>query len=771
MRPATHMLPTSNNSRFRYDIFSLLRSVMPAEAPTPKAELSSVAELLRRRAAERPAQAAFVFVTENDAAGRDAEITWTYAELDRRARAVAAEVSRVAAPGERAVLVFPPGLDFIAAFFGCLYAGVLPVPATYPKPRRPSSRLDAIVADCKPLVALTTSETLGVMQLDEQAPGVRALEWIAVDRCRNADAFQQPVARTTSDAAFLQYTSGSTSQPRGVVVTHGNLLHNLELIRAGFGLSAVEENAAPQSGVFWLPAYHDMGLIGGVLTPLFVGGTSYLLAPATFLQRPITWLETISRTGAAISGAPNFAYELCARKISTEQRASLDLSRWQLAFCGAEPIDTRALDDFAAAFAGSGFRKSAFYPCYGLAEATLMVTGGGRADGPRVLHADRAALAKHRLAAAATRATNSQPLVSCGRPLGDQQVCVVDPQTFEPCLDGHVGEIWVSGASVAKGYWNHPEELWQTFGGRLADGSGPFLRTGDLGAFDGGELFVTGRAKDVIIIRGRNLYPQDLERTAQQAHEAVDLGAAFSVEVDGHEQLTVVHQVAREHRRIDMTPVLRAIRAAIVAEYDVDPYQIVLLRPGGVPLTSSGKVQRSRCRELLAENQLEQLSAWTHSPSASATECDPLAETIPFNGHHAVNGAADPSTVEGYRRGGTEFLNNVANLSAEELAEEIQAWMLAWLEERAEPGMGELSPTAPFTELGMDSLTALELNVEFEKVLGVRLPPAAAWSYPTPAELSRFLADSMQGVAAINGAPANGVDSWFAAMEADARQK
>lgn len=762
MRPATHMLPTSNTSRFRYDIFSLLRAVMPAEAPTPKSELRSVAELLQRRAAERPTQNAFVFIPESNAANRDGEIAWTYAELDRRARAVAAELSRIAAPGERAVLVFPPGLDFIAAFFGCLYAGVLPVPATYPKPRRPSSRLDAIVADCKPLVALTTSETLGVMQLDEQSPGVRALEWVAVDRCRSADAFQQPVARLASDAAFLQYTSGSTSQPRGVVVTHGNLLHNLELIRSGFGVPRAEEDAPPVAGVFWLPAYHDMGLIGGILTPLFVGGTSYLLAPATFLQRPITWLETIARTGAAVSGAPNFAYELCARKISAEQRAELDLSRWKLAFCGAEPIDPRSLDDFAVAFAGSGFRKSTFYPCYGLAEATLMVSGGSHAAGPRVLSADRAALAQHRLAAAPANAANTQPLVSCGRPLGDQEVRVVDPQTFEPCLDGHIGEIWVGGGSVAKGYWNHPEELWQTFGGRLADGSGPFLRTGDLGAFDNGELFVTGRAKDLIIIRGRNLYPQDVERTAQQAHEAIDLGAAFSVNVDGHEQLVVIHQVAREHRRIDMTPVLRSIRAAIVAEHDVDPHQIILLRPGGVPLTSSGKVQRSRCRELLAANQLEQLAAWTQSTPGLSAESDPLAETVPFNGRHDDNST---------RRGGTEFLNNVANLSPEELAEEIQEWMLAWLEERAEPGAGELIATAPFTELGMDSLTALELNVEFENVLGVRLPPAAAWSYPTPAELSRFLADSMLEVATLTGPNGNVTDSWFEAMEADARQK
>ena len=759
MRPATHMLPGLSRSRFRYDIFSLLRAVMPAETPTPRSEMRSVAELLRRRAAERPTQLAFAFLAEVGGSDDSQRVEWTYAELDRRARAVAVELGRSAAPGDRAVLIFPPGLDFIAAFFGCLYAGVLPVPATYPKPRRPSSRLDAIVADCKPTAALTTNETLGLMQLDEQSPAVRTLEWIAVDRCRDADAFKQPVPRTPSDAAFLQYTSGSTSQPRGVVVTHGNLLHNLELIRTGFGLATADEAVSPQSGVFWLPAYHDMGLIGGILTPMYVGGTSYFLAPATFLQRPISWLETISKTGAAISGAPNFAYELCARKITSEQHAGLDLSRWKLAFCGAEPIDSRALDEFAAAFAPQGFRTAAYYPCYGLAEGTLMVTGGGGANGPRVLHADRAQLAKHRLAAVAAGEA-SQPLVSCGRPLGDQLVRVVDPQTFEPCPEGRVGEIWVSGGSVAKGYWNHPEELWQTFGGRLADGSGPFLRTGDLGAFDGGELFVTGRAKDVIIIRGRNLYPQDVERTVQQAHAAIDLGAAFAVEVDGHEQLVVVHQVRREHRREDMAPVLRAIRAAIVEEHDVDPYQIVLVRPGGVPLTSSGKIQRSHCRELLAANGLEQLAAWQQSPAAMPVE--ELAETVTFRADAAV--AVGPD-------GRPEFLHRLAELTPPELAEQIQAWMMNWLEERAEPGAGEMSPTAPFAESGMDSLTALELNVEFEKVLGVRLPPAAAWSYPTPELLSRYLADEMLGTASANAPGDSETDSWFAAMEADGQPK
>jgi acyl-CoA synthetase (AMP-forming)/AMP-acid ligase II/acyl carrier protein len=722
---------------------------MPQEASSTESSLASVADLLALRAKERPQQAAFVFLPEAGRAGGSAEITWTYGELDRRARAIAGELSLKANVGDRAVLVFPPGLEFIAAFFGCLYAGVLPVPSTHPKPRRASSRLDAIVADCKPTVTLTTDETLRLLELDEQSPAVRDLKWLAINEFSSAGSTTPLVRREANDPAFLQYTSGSTSQPRGVVVTHGNLLHNLELIRQGFGIPKADSGAPPATAVFWLPAYHDMGLIGGILEPLYVGGTAYLMAPATFLQRPISWLETISRTGATFSGAPNFAYELCVRKTTAGERAALNLSRWQLAFCGAEPIDARVLEEFAVAFSPAGFRESAFYPCYGLAESTLMVTGG-KPSKPRVVHADRQELKAHWLVDRDAESHGTQTLVSCGAALGDQEVRIVDPQTFEPCFDGAIGEIWIRGKSVAAGYWNHPEELWQTFGGRLADGSGPYLRTGDLGAFYHGELFVTGRAKDLIIIRGRNLYPQDVERTAQQSHEAVDLGAAFSVERDGQEQLVVVHQVERQHRRGDLTPVLRAIRSAVVDEHEIDPAAIVLLRPGALPLTSSGKVQRRRCRELFESNQLEELARWSRPAEARGT-----AEGVDGGGPRG--GAPRP-----------KFLDRVGQLTPEALAADIQEWMLAWLAERVEDRSAELTATAPFTELGMDSLTALELNVEFEKVLGVRLPPAAAWSYPTPAALSRFLAESMLGIASAD--MGDGVDSWFAAMEADARR-
>jgi acyl-CoA synthetase (AMP-forming)/AMP-acid ligase II/acyl carrier protein len=733
-------------SRFSRDFLSFLRFVMPHDAFSMPGGLRSMSEVLRRRAVERPNQTAFTFLPDCGERSVGGEVRWTYADLDRRASAVAAALSRRAAAGDRAVLVFPPGLDFIAAFFGCLYAGVLPVPATYPKPRRASSRLDAICADCTPRFALTTSDMLNVLQLEEQSDAVREATWIAVDECEPVDDFR-PVERKLDDPAFLQYTSGSTSQPRGVIVTHGNLLHNLALIGDGFGISS--SDATPTTAVFWLPAYHDMGLIGGILVPLFVGGTSHLLAPAAFLQRPHLWLETLSRTKAAISGAPNFAYELCTRKISPQQRDELDLRRWKIAFCGAEPISAEGLNEFAEGFESAGFRKESFYPCYGLAEATLMVTGGKGAGVLRTLRANKQSLAENMLVAA-HNGDASQTLVGCGKPLGNQDVRVVDPQSFEPRVEGAIGEIWVRGGSVASGYWNHPEELWQTFGGRLADGSGPFLRTGDLGAFHHGELYVTGRAKDVIIIRGRNLYPQDVERTAQEAHEAVDQGAAFSVNVNEHEQLVVVHQVHREHRRGDLTPVIRAVRAAVVEEHEVDPYAIVLLRPGALPLTSSGKVQRSRCRELFENNELEELTRSVHAAAAD---------------HAAGPGASASDT------GRPGFMERLGAHTPETLAVEIQQWILAWLAERVEMDAAELAPTAAFTELGMDSLTALELNVEFEKVLGIQLPPTAALSFPTPAALSQFLAESLLGMnPQVEAAGNNGVDSWFLAMEADARR-
>jgi acyl carrier protein len=373
-----------------------------------------------------------------------------------------------------------------------------------------------------------------------------------------------------------------------------------------------------------------------------------------------------------------------------------------------------------------------------------MVTGGEGAGATRIVDADRERLAHGAVVDRGPAADSSsvRRLVSCGVPLGDQQVLIVDPKTGQPLPSDAVGEIWVRGESVAAGYWNHPESLDETFGGRTADGRGPFLRTGDLGAWHDGELYITGRLKDIVIIRGRNLYPQDIERAVQGADNALEGGAAFSVGEPGHEELVVVHQMGRERRHDNVAPIIRAIRAAIVEEHEVDPLAIVLLRPGALPLTSSGKIQRRRCRELFEAGELDALEHWTRP-------AEPLAAA-------SQNGRMRP-----------EFLDQVARHTPETLAVEVRTWMLGWMADKVGMDAAELSPEATFAELGIDSLTAVELNLEFEKVLGLRLPPAAAWSYPTPAALSQFLAESMLGVATLGGANAGVVDSWFAAMDAD----
>ncbi|HEV7786800.1 MAG TPA: fatty acyl-AMP ligase, partial [Thermoanaerobaculia bacterium] len=443
-------------------------------------------EALRETAVSRPGQIAFTFLDEAGAA-----TDLSYADLDRRALAIAARLQELGGAGQRALLLYPPGLEFVAAFLGCLYGGVVAVPAYPPTSERTLPRLLAIAQDARPVLALTTSARLDKLQtLAARLPGFDSLAWVETDRIAAdlAGAWRDPQPGPDT-LAFLQYTSGSTAAPKGVMVSHGNLFHNEEMIRRAFGQSA------DSVIVGWLPLYHDMGLIGNVLQPLYLGAHCILQTPATFLQRPLSWLAAISRYRATTSGAPNFAYDLCVRRIGAEQRAGLDLASWEVAFNGAEPVRPDTLERFAAAFAPQGFRRKAFYPCYGLAEATLFVSGGGKGALPVV------------------EAAGARGLVGCGRPWMDQRLAVVDPESGRPVSDGQEGEIWISGPSVAQGYWGQPEATERDFRARLAGdpadaGEGPFLRTGDLGFLRGGELFVTGRLKDLIIVRGRNHYPQ-----------------------------------------------------------------------------------------------------------------------------------------------------------------------------------------------------------------------------------------------------------------------
>jgi len=542
-------------------------------------------EVLRRRARDQPQRRAYTFLVD----GETVEAHLTFGELDRQARAVAALLRERVAAGERALLLYPPGVEYIAAFFGCLYAGVVAVPAFPPRAGRGLGRLTAVIADARPTVVLAAASIKAM--LDEH---VQSGHWPAELVCVATEAAPpggedawQPPPLSGEALTVVQYTSGSTGAPKGVMLSHANLLANSALIHWRYAHS-------PESrGVMWVPPYHDMGLVGGILQPVYGGFPVTLLPPMTFLQRPLRWLQAISRTRATTSAAPSFAYELCVDRTTAEQRAGLNLSSWRIAAIGAEPIRAPVLDRFALAFAPCGFRRDAFLPSFGLAEATLMVTGGP-IDRPPV-----------------ERAFNDRVLVGCGPSLPGQRVLIVDPLTRRPCSAEQVGEIWVAGPSVAGGYWQRPELSRDTFGARLAGtDAGPFLRTGDLGFLDSDdELFVTGRSKDLIVLPGRKLYPEDLELCVGNSHPALSAErcAAFGIESDGVERLAIAAEVRPSllQAGVDQIALVRAIRGALVREHDVGADTVVLLRSGGLPRTTSGKLQRHACRAALLDGTLD----------------------------------------------------------------------------------------------------------------------------------------------------------------------
>jgi acyl-CoA synthetase (AMP-forming)/AMP-acid ligase II/acyl carrier protein len=686
-------------------------------------------ELLAAKAAAHGDRPAFVFLDE-----RDGVAELTFAELDRRARAIAARLQLELKPGDRALLVYPAGLEFIEAFFGCLYAGVIAVPATYPKPKRPMPRLQRIALDCDAHVALSTAQTLTTLDPDLLSADAATNQWLATDELSDELAkLWQPPAVTEDALALLQYTSGSTSDPKGVMVSHANLLNNLECIRRSFGIGELEDDRVWATGVFWLPAYHDMGLIGGILTPLYMGGRAVLMSPTSFLQRPMRWLQAIHDYHATISGAPNFAYEYCIRRTTAQERATLDLSGWRLAFCGAEPIRAETLEHFVEAFRAAGFRPHAFYPCYGLAETTLLAAGPDYRLDPRVLSVNRAALADHRVVPACGEpAELTQRLVGCGQPMKDHRLLIVRIGGDVPCEDGEVGEILIQGPSVAQGYWNRTEETEQVFGATVSGHKGRLLRTGDLGFFRDGELFVTGRVKDVIIIRGRNHYPQDIEQSAEEAHPAVLPGAAFAISDDGQERLVVVHQLDRQFRDADQQQVLQAIRRAIVEQHELDPYAIVLIRQTSLPITSSGKVQRNLCREQYLAGELKIVHSWTNPADGIASAPGRINVEVSRQGIRARRSRTARPAAD---RFGTR------SVELDRAAERIEAWLLEWLVGRLNLDPADVSRDRPFAEFGVDSLTAVELSHELEVEFKVPLPPIVAWNYPTPAALARYLAE------------------------------
>lgn len=670
------------------------------------ARCETLVELLRFRADSSAGRVVYRFLPGEG----KAEQGVTYGELDRRARSIAARIRETAGRGDRALLLIPPGLDYVAAYFGCLYAGVIAVPAYPPNPRRPDPRIPSIVRDCEPVVALTTTSLLA--RLDQWRGGderLSALRWIAADEPADLSHLWIPDGGQGADVAMLQYTSGSTAAPKGVVLTHRNLLHNLSLIRSAYHV----EHGPEAVGVFWLPPFHDMGLIGGILQPCYVGRGAVLMSSATFLQRPLAWLEAMSKFRATTSAAPNFAFDLCVERIKPEETRTLDLSAWHTVFDGAEPIRAETIDRFSRTFADAGFRRAAFFPCYGLAEATLFVSGGPWGQGPSTLGVSRAALEEKRVAPAT--AGDHLRLVSSGAPATGQSVRIVDPDALTGCAERRVGEIWVSGESVATGYWNNVEETRLTFDATITgEGDRRFLRTGDLGFIDDGQLFVTGRLKDLIILGGRNYYPQDLELAAECSHPSLRPGhaAAFALVAEGDEQLAMALEVTRHHRESENEAVFSAVRRALAEREGVLPQVIVLVRQNGIPRTSSGKVQRRATRAMLLAGTLDAVGR-------SDERIDDIARV----------------------------LGEPADSSAP-----VEAWLRRWVADELQIDVGAVDATASLREYGLDSVTAVRLVTELEQVLGYRVDVSLLWREPSIRSLSRSLEAGDTAVARIAAA-------------------
>ncbi len=569
---------------------------------------STLVDLMRFRADSTPDKVGFIFLRD----GHADEARLTYAQLDRKARQIAEYLLDEVPPGSRVLINHPPGLEYISSYFGCLYASMVAVPVYPPRFNQKLDRLNSIVRCASPAAALTAKQTMDTLRapiLD--SPLLSPLKWVETDTLPDIEPSGLMPTPKENALAFLQYTSGSTSDPKGVMLSHGNLMANLEAIKQCFGLS--EESR----GLVWLPPYHDMGLIGGVLEPAYVGFPVVLFSPYTFLQRPYRWLQAVSKYRATTTGAPNFAYELCSRRITDEQLAEMDLSSLDLAFCGAEPIRAEMIERFSRRFAKAGFRRESFYPCYGLAEATLMVSGGTKLQAPIFESIDGDQLEHQGRAVTDTEIEkkSTRRLVGCGKEVPLHKVRIVNPTTLALCEEGHVGEIWFSGPSVAQGYWQRPEDTESHFHAKISGDTedDKYLRTGDLGFLLKGELFVTGRLKDLLIIHGRNLYPQDIELTVENSHACLKsgAGAAFALSHEDGERLVVVQELERKSKDIDVDEVTNAIRASVMEAHGVSPYAISLIEPNTIPLTSSGKIQRHAARKLFLGGELRERARFT----------------------------------------------------------------------------------------------------------------------------------------------------------------
>ena len=626
----------------------------------------------------------------------------SYAQLWDEVRALAGYMQgkcRIR-PGDRVLLLYPPGLDFIVGFFACHAVGAIAVPAFPPRSNRKSSRIRSIVVDADAKWALTTggiAERLTGKTWHEDLVGVQIL---GTDdpACRDIDRFRLP-SIDENTLAVLQYTSGSTGSPKGVMLTQRNLIANTKLIWFGF------DPRKEVIGLSWLPTYHDMGLVGGILMPMFSGRPNVLMSPMTFLQRPLRWLQAISRYRVTITGGPNFAYQLCVDKIDDDELAGLDLSSLEIAFNGAEPIRASTLEAFAAKFAPYGFQPSASLPCYGMAETTLIVTGGPSNPRPVLQSFDRFELDNKRVTPVDEGDDAARKLVGCGAVLPDETVLIVDPDTCEVLPDNAIGEIWVDSPSVGIGYYQRAEATQRTFRAQTSDGRGPFLRTGDLGFLFDGQLYVSGRLKDMIIVRGVNRYPQDIEETVERASSMVRAGAvgAFAMEHEGREQLAIVAESMRV-RDADWDAEIQSIRRAVTNEHDLPPDAVYLVRNSSIPKTSSGKIQRHACLHAVRDDELKLIAKWVRWEE-SAGVVSVADQAMPTMMHAALASGREQEITDA----------------------DVNPLVVAAIQYHIRNVAGERAKSLTLDtnivlDLGLDSLERLEIARNLERTFGGRFP-------------------------------------------------
>ncbi|OGB53351.1 MAG: hypothetical protein A2503_05285 [Burkholderiales bacterium RIFOXYD12_FULL_59_19] len=653
----------------------------------------TLVNLLRLHALQRPQQTALTFLRD----GEGDAVSLTYAELDLRARAIASHLRLARPNAQRALLLHPPGLEFAAALCGCFYAGITAVPSYPPSSKlgsRTGDRFLRLVADAQVELVLTDSANLGRVMLQTQK--LSNLHLLATDAPQDLpplppgeDGGEGCPLRTGADLALIQYTSGSTGSPKGVMLSHANLMANLRTIQYSFKLG-------PDTRVVsWLPPYHDMGLIGGILSALACGYPLVMMAPQHFLQKPLRWLQAIDHYRANTSGGPGFAFDLCMSQIPQQALDSLDLSCWTLAFCGAEPVRAATLQRFGQRFGTAGFHASAFFPCYGLAEATLMATAVRRGEGAHVVAFDSATLTVGQALRVAV-AHNTTTLVSCGHAGTQVGLRIVNPHTQRVCPAGTVGEIWLSGPSMAAGYWQQSEASEATFHNTIDGENGaPWLRTGDLGFLHNDELFINGRLKDIIIIRGRKHHPPDIEELATSSHPALALNAcaAFAVDTDTGEALLIAAEIRREARHaLDAARVVRAIKTA-VSETMALSADVLLLMPGALARTTSGKISRSACRE----QHLQGL--WTPIPVTD--------QPHPLPAQHAASATQ------------AKLFHHIANV--------------------LRVPVDSLDPASSLGALGLDSLKHVELALTLEQAFQVSLAQAPFLPELTLDELAALL--------------------------------